>query len=105
MTLTVAVMPKTTRMGCRDVRVTGVSMPSLCRNHLEEGAVDSVVFWKTRDLGYLAAACARALAAGELQAGATLLRAGRLGSVIVRGDEVRLGRCHIVSRANVGAFV
>jgi rhamnose transport system permease protein len=93
------------QLGCADVRVTGVSMPSLCRNHLEEGAVDSVVFWKTRDLGYLAAACARALAAGELGAGATLLRAGRLGNVIVRGDEVRLGRCHIVSRANVGAFV
>jgi rhamnose transport system permease protein len=92
-------------LGSTEVRVTGVSMPSLCQSHLEEGTVESVVFWKTRDLGYLAAACARALAAGDLVPGATLLRAGRLGNVIVREEEVRLGRCHIVSKSNVGAFV
>jgi rhamnose transport system permease protein len=88
-----------------DVRVTGVSLPSACRGYIEEGSVDSVVFWKTRDLGYLAAACARALALGELQPGAVLLRAGRLGNVMVRGDQVRLGRCHIVTKGNLGRFV
>jgi hypothetical protein len=39
-----------------------------------------VVFWKTRDLGYLSAASARALAAGELEKGSVLVRAGRLGT-------------------------
>jgi rhamnose transport system permease protein len=91
--------------GRADVRVTGVSLPSVCRSYLEEGSVDSVVFWKTRDLGYLAAACAHALALRELERGAVLLRAGRLGNVMVRGDEVRLGRCHIVTKGNVGSFV
>jgi acyl-coenzyme A thioesterase PaaI-like protein len=66
--------------------------------------VDSVVFWKTRDLGYLAAASAHALATGGLEPGAVFLRAGRLGNVIVRGDEIRLGRCHIVTRGNLDSF-
>lgn len=91
--------------GRADVRVTGVSLPSVCRSHIEEGSVDSVVFWKTRDLGYLAAACARALALGELERGTALLRAGRLGNVMVDGDQVRLGRCHIATKGNIGSFV
>jgi rhamnose transport system permease protein len=88
----------------REVRLTGVSMPSLCRPYIDGGAVDSVVFWKTRDLGYLAAAAAHALASGSLEAGAASFRAGRLGNVLVVGDEIRLGRCHIVTRGNVAAF-
>jgi rhamnose transport system permease protein len=91
--------------GRTNVRITGVSLPSVCRSYIEEGSVDSVVFWKTRDLGYLAATCARALAQGELEPGAILLRAGRLGNVLVNGDQVRLGRCHIVTKGNIGSFV
>ncbi len=87
--------------GRRDLRITGVSLPSLCRGYIEEGVVASVVFWRTRDLGYLAAATAHALATGALQHGAAFLAAGRLGNVIVRGDEIRLGRCHIVTRGNL----
>ncbi len=81
-----------------------MSLPSLCRSHIAEGTVDSVVFWKTRDLGYLAAASTHALANGALEPGATSLRAGRLGNVIVLDDEIRLGRCHIVSRGNLDSF-
>jgi rhamnose transport system substrate-binding protein len=87
--------------GRRDLRITGVSLPSLCRGYIEEGVVASVVFWRTRDLGYLAAAPAHALATGALQHGAAFLVAGRLGNVIVRGDEIRLGRCHIVTKGNL----
>ena len=58
--------------GRRDVRVTGVSLPSLCRGYIEEGVVASVVFWRTRDLGYLAAASAHALATGALEHGCGL---------------------------------
>jgi len=88
----------------RDVRVTGVSLPSLCRGFIEDSVVDSVVFWKTRDLGYLAASSAHALATGVLEPGAVTLRAGRLGTVMVMADEVRLGRCHIVTKGNLGSF-
>jgi hypothetical protein len=77
----------------------------VCRDYIEEGSVDSVVFWKTRDVGYLAATCAGAVALGELERGAIFLRAGRLGNVLVNGDQVRLGRCHIVSRGNIESFV
>ena len=88
----------------RDLRITGVSLPSLCRGYIEDGIVASVVFWKTRDLGYLAAASAFASATGALEPGAAFLRAGRLGNVIVRGDEIRLGRCHIVTKGNLDSF-
>jgi rhamnose transport system substrate-binding protein len=88
----------------REVRVTGASLPALCRPYLENGAVDSVVFWRARDLGYLAAAAAAALADGSLEPGAAALKAGRLGNVLVLGDEIRLGRCHIVTRGNLDAF-
>ena len=83
----------------------GVSLPSLCRRHIEEGVVDSVVVWKTRNLGYLVGASAHALATGSLCSGATSFRAGRLGNLVVLNDEIRLGRCcHIVTRGNIEEF-
>jgi rhamnose transport system permease protein len=87
-----------------DVRVTGVSLPSLCREHIEAGVVDSVVIWKTRNLGYLVGTSAHALATGGLEAGSVSLRAGRLGTVLVQKDEIRLGRCHIVTKGNLASF-
>jgi ABC-type sugar transport system substrate-binding protein len=87
-----------------DVRLTGVSLPAICRTYIEEGIVQSVVMWKTRNLGYLVGASAQALATGALQRGAVSFRAGRLGSVAVHGDEIRLGRCHIVTRGNLADF-
>lgn len=81
-----------------------MSPPFLCRGYIEDGIVDSVVIWKTRDLGYLTAVGAHALATGALVPGAAFLRAGRLGNVIVSGDEIRLGRCHIVTKGNVDGF-
>jgi rhamnose transport system substrate-binding protein len=90
--------------GRTGLHITGVSLPLVCRPYFEAGVVDSVVFWKTRDLGYLAAASAHAAATGALERGAVTLRAGRLGNVIVQGDEIRLGRCHIVTKGNLDAF-
>ena len=87
-----------------DIRLTGVSLPSLCRTHIEEGVVDSVVIWKTRNLGYLVATSAHALATGGLEPGSASLRAGRLGTVLVQKDEIRLGRCHIVTKGNLASF-
>jgi len=86
------------------VGLTGVSLPGICRSYIEEGVVQSVVMWKTRNLGYLVGASAQALASGALQPGAVSFRAGRLGSVVVQKDEIRLGRCHIVTRGNLADF-
>jgi rhamnose transport system permease protein len=90
--------------GARQVRVTGVSMPSACREGIEAGVIDSVVTWSTRKLGYLAAAAAHGLATGTLARGATTFKAGALGSVFVRDDEIRLGRVHVVSAGNLAQF-
>jgi hypothetical protein len=49
----------------------------------------------------VAAARAHSLPPG---AKAVSTRAGRLGNVMIRGDEVRLGRCHIASRENLDSF-
>jgi ABC-type sugar transport system substrate-binding protein len=92
------------QLGRRDIRVTGVSMPSICRDYIEAGIVDSIVTWKTRDLGYLVSTAAHALATGAFDRGASVLEAGRLRSVIIRDDEIRLGRCHIVTNGNLEAF-
>jgi rhamnose transport system substrate-binding protein len=86
------------------VRLTGVSLPSLCRKHIQEGVVESVIMWNTRNLGYLVGIASQGLAAGSLQRGAASFRAGRLGTVVVAGDEIRLGRCHIVTKGNLDSF-
>jgi ABC-type sugar transport system substrate-binding protein len=90
--------------GATHVRVTGVSMPSACREGIEAGVIDSVVTWSTRKLGYLAAAAAHGLATGTLARGATTFKAGALGSVFVREDEIRLGRVHVVRAGNLAQF-
>lgn len=91
--------------GRRDVHLTGLSLPTACRDHIEDGWVDSVITWRTRDLGYLAAWSAAALADGDLAPDSLVLPAGRLGNVMIQGDEVRLGRPHIVTAGNLGSFL
>jgi ABC-type sugar transport system substrate-binding protein len=87
------------------VAITGVSLPSSCRLQIAARVVDSVVIWNARKLGYLAAFAAHAAVTGVLQPGLSWLKAGRLGSVAVRENEVRLGRVHIVSAGNIGQFL
>ena len=89
--------------GRREVRITGFR-PAACRKDIEDGWVDSLVTWSPRNLGYLAAWAAHALATGDLVPGSLTLKAGRLGNVIVDGDRVRLGRLHIVTRGNLQSF-
>jgi rhamnose transport system permease protein len=91
-------------MGRRQVRVTGLSLPSVCRELMHEGVVGNIVLWNAVDLGYLALQTAVALALGRLLPGALTLRAGRLHTVLIQGDEVRLGRPAIITPANVDAF-
>lgn len=87
--------------GRRDVRVVGMSSPGTCREFIREGIVDSVVLWNTVDLGFLAVFAAHALATGALKQGDVCLRAGRLGTVVVQDDQVRLGRPYIFNASNM----
>src|SRR3954463_15966386 len=90
--------------GRSDVKVTGLSLPNMCRSYIKDGVIESIVLWNTVDLGALAVRTAQALTTGELKAGATSLDAGKMGKFAVVGDEVRLGAPFIFNKQNIDNF-
>jgi rhamnose transport system substrate-binding protein len=92
------------QFGRTDVKVTGLSLPNMCKPYVEAGVIESIVLWNTLDLGYLTIYAAKALSSGELKRGDRELFAGRLGKIGVEGDEVRLGAPFIFNKTNIGRF-
>ena len=90
--------------GRGDVKVTGLSLPNMCKPYVHAGIVGSVVLWNTRDLGYLAVYAADALARGTLKAGAARLHAGRLGVVQIQGTDIILGPPLVFTKANIDRY-
>jgi rhamnose transport system substrate-binding protein len=90
--------------GRTDVKVTGLSLPNMNKPYVHEGIVESVVLWKTVDLGYLTVQTANALVAGTLKKGDQQLAAGRLGPVRVQGDQVMLGEPFVFNSSNIDGF-
>ena len=90
--------------GRSDVKVTGLSLPDMCRSYIKEGIIDHIVLWNTVDLGALAVATSKALVDGTLSRGATELDAGALGKFAVVGDEVRLGQPFVFDKSNIDRF-
>lgn len=90
--------------GKKDVKVTGLSLPNMCKPYIKEGIVDSIVLWNTVDLGYLSVFAANALVNGKLKQGDKTIEAGKLKSIEVVGDEVRLGKPFIFNKDNVDNF-
>ena len=90
--------------GRADVKVTGLSLPSLCKPYVHDGVVESFVLWNTVDLGYLTVYASQALATGGLKPGSREITAGRLGKIEAQADEVRLGAPFIFNRSNVDNF-
>jgi len=90
--------------GRSDVKVTGLSLPSLCKPYVHSGVVESFVLWNTVDLGYLTVYTAKALATDELKRGNNDVMAGRLKKIEVQNDEVRLGAPFIFNKTNVDNF-
>lgn len=90
--------------GRSDVKVTGLSLPNMCKPYIKSGVAESIVLWNTIDLGYLTVYAANALSKGELKKGATRIQTGRLGEIEVAGDEVRLGLPFIFNKANIDNF-
>ena len=62
----------------KDVKVTGLSLPNMCKPYVKEGIVDSIVLWNTGDLGYLTVFVSNALNNGTFKKGDQKLQAGRL---------------------------
>lgn len=90
--------------GRSDVKVTGLSLPNMCRPYIKEGVIESIVLWNTVELGSLSVAVARALANGTLERGATAFDAGPLGKYVVAGDEVLLGKPFVFNKENIDRF-
>jgi rhamnose transport system substrate-binding protein len=90
--------------GRTDVKVTGLSLPSLCKPYVHSGIVESFVLWNTVDLGYLTVYTSNALATNELKRGSNEVMAGRLKRIEVQNDEVRLGAPFIFNKSNVDNF-
>jgi rhamnose transport system substrate-binding protein len=90
--------------GKSDVKVTGLSLPNMCKPYIKEGIVDSIVLWNTVDLGYLTVYTSNALANGTFKKGDTKINAGSLKEIEVVGDEVRLGKPFIFNKDNVDNF-
>jgi ABC-type sugar transport system substrate-binding protein len=86
------------------VKVIGLGLPSENRRYVKDGVTQSVILWKTVDLGYLTVEAATALAKGDLKAGATSFKAGRLGDVEIKGDNILLGKPFVFNKDNIDQF-
>lgn len=86
------------------VKVIGLGLPSENRRYVKEGTTDSVILWKTEDLGYLTVHAAKAVAEGSLKPGAAQFKAGALGEFQVAGDNILLGKPFVFNKDNIDQF-
>jgi rhamnose transport system substrate-binding protein len=86
------------------VKVIGLGLPSENKRYLKEGVTQSVMLWKTVDLGYLTIEAAAALARGDLKPGATKFNSKRLGELEIKGDNILLGKPFIFNKENIDQF-
>ena len=86
------------------VKVIGLGLPNENRRYVKEGVTESVILWRTEDLGYLAIQAAAALVRGELKPGDKSFKAGTLGEFQIEGDNIMLGKPFIFNKANIDQF-
>lgn len=90
--------------GRTDIRLTGLSVPSLCRDYVHTDFIDSIILWNTVDLGYLTVHAARSLQSGALHAGTSGMDFGRLKSIEVGDGNVYLGKPMFFRKDNIDLF-
>jgi len=86
------------------VKVVGLGLPNENRRYVKDGVTDSVILWKTEDLGYLAIQAASAVVQGGLKPGDKTFKAGVLGEFQVEGDNILLGKPFIFNKNNIDQF-
>jgi ABC-type sugar transport system substrate-binding protein len=88
------------------VKVIGLGLPSENRRYVKEGVTDSVVLWKTEDLGALTVEAAVALAKGTLKPGDKSFKASTLGGAEfeIKGDNLLLGKPFVFNKDNIDQF-
>lgn len=86
-----------------DIHLTGLSIPSLTRDYVHAGWIDSVILWNTLDLGYLTVAAARKLANGEIT-GDGSMDFGRLKNIMIKDGNIYLGEPFVFTKDNIDNF-
>jgi len=86
------------------VKVIGLGLPSENRRYVKDGVTDTVILWKTEDLGYLTVCAAKALAEGSLKVGASSFQAGPIGEFEIQGDNILLGKPFLFNKSNIDQF-
>ena len=86
------------------VKVIGLGLPSENRRYVKEGVTDTVILWKTEDLGYLTIEVAVALAKGTLKPGGTSFQSRALGTFAIEGDNILLGKPFAFNKGNIDQF-
>ena len=86
------------------VKVIGLGLPSENKRYVKEGVTDSVILWKTEDLGYLTVYAADALAKGTLKPGVASIKAGSIGEFEIQGDNILLGKPFVFNKENIDQF-
>lgn len=86
------------------VKLIGLGLPNENRRYVQDGVTDTVILWKTLDLGYLTIHAATALAKGDLKPGATAFTAGKLGEFRIVGDNLLLGEPFKFTKDNIAQF-
>jgi rhamnose transport system permease protein len=90
--------------GRTGVKVTGLSLPNMCKPYVHAGVIESIILWNTVDLGYLTVYASQAVRAGRLKRGDREMTAGRLGRILINDDEVMLGAPFVFNKANIDRF-
>lgn len=86
------------------VKLIGLGLPSENKTYVLGGVTDSVILWKTTDLGYLTIEAAAAVARGQLQKGATNFVSKKLGNIAIREDNLILGKPFIFNKTNITEY-
>ena len=86
------------------VSVIGLGLPSENKKYVKEGVTQSVMLWKTTDLGALTIRAAHALATGSLKPGDKSFKAGPMGEFEIAGDSILLGKPFVFNQDNIDQF-
>jgi ABC-type sugar transport system substrate-binding protein len=82
------------------VHVIGLGLPSENQAYVDAGVTDSVILWKTDELGALTVQVADALAKGTLKPGDKEFKAGGK-TYQIDGDNVLLGEPTVFNKSNI----
>lgn len=86
------------------VKLIGLGLPNENKAYVNGGVTDTVILWKTVDLGYLTIEAAAALAKGDLKPGASSFTSRRLGEIKIDGDNILLGEPFKFTKENINEF-